>query len=128
MDMSEWEIPTGEADMAKYLLTVHHNYDNPWFGDKSVEEVYADVDAFNKSIEDIEVFGGGLQHPNTAAVVTNRGGSVVTTDGPFIETKESVGGFWVIEVPDRETALEVAGRATTACAAPVEVRPFEDGE
>jgi len=109
--------------MTQYLLTVHNDYDKE--PPENVDQIFADVDAFNKSITDVEVFGGGLEAPHTATVVANRDGQIITTDGPYLETKESIGGFWVIDVPDLDAALAIAGRATTACQAPVEVRPFE---
>ena len=111
--------------MTQYLLTVHHDYGNETTGRLNVEQIYADVDAFNKTITEVEVFGGGLESPDTATVVANHDGQIVMTDGPYLETKETIGGFWVIDVPDLDAALEIAGRATTACRAPVEVRPFE---
>lgn len=55
-----------------------------------------------------------------------RDGEVTTTDGPFVETKEHLGGFWIIDVPSLDDALAWAQKATKACAAPVEVRPFQD--
>ncbi|HUQ40179.1 MAG TPA: YciI family protein [Acidimicrobiales bacterium] len=64
--------------------------------------------------------------PATATVVDNTGSSVVTTDGPFAESKEHLGGFWVLEAADLDAALKLAERASRACAAPVEVRPFQD--
>jgi len=111
--------------MTQYLLTVHHDYDTATPGRSSEEQIFADVAAFNETIKDVEVFGGGLEAPHTATVVASRDGQLITTDGPYLETKEALGGFWVIEVPDLDAALAIAGRATTACQAPVEVRPFE---
>ncbi|HEV2362027.1 MAG TPA: YciI family protein, partial [Acidimicrobiales bacterium] len=72
------------------------------------------------------VFAGGLHAPDTATVVKLKGGNVVTTDGPFAESKEQLGGFWVIEAANLDEALAWASKATTACRAPVEVRPFQD--
>jgi hypothetical protein len=73
------------------------------------------------------VFGGGLHPANTATVVRVReNGEVLMTDGPFAEGKEHVGGFWVIAAPDLDAALVWAAKATAACAAAVEVRPFQD--
>jgi len=109
--------------MTQYMLSVHHNYDGP--PPANVEQMYANVAAFNETIKDVEVFGGGLESPQTATVVASRDGQIVVTDGPFAETKEALGGFWVIDVKDLDKALEIAGRAATACGAPVEVRPFE---
>jgi hypothetical protein len=72
------------------------------------------------------VFGGGLHAPASATVVRIKDGEVVTTDGPFAESKEHIGGFWVIKAQDLDAALAWATRATKACAAPVEVRPFQE--
>ena len=72
------------------------------------------------------VFGGGLHPPATATVVRITDGEVVTTDGPFAETKEQLGGFWVIKAADLDAALAWGAKATRACQAPVEVRPFQD--
>jgi hypothetical protein len=71
------------------------------------------------------VFGGGLEEPSTATVVRAQDGEVLTTDGPFAEAKEQLGGFWVIEAPDLDAALKWASEATVACRNPVEVRPFQ---
>jgi hypothetical protein len=72
------------------------------------------------------VFAGGLHPANTATVVrAEQGGDVVTTDGPFAETKEQLGGFWVIEAKDLDEALAIAARGSAACKGAVEVRPFQ---
>jgi len=121
--MAQWEVPTGEEAMTQYLLSVHHNYDAPPPAD--LEQTYSAVEAFNATIQDVQVFGGGLEAPHTATVVAVHDGQLTMTDGPFAETKEALGGFWIIDVPDLDAALEIASRATTACRAPIEVRPFE---
>jgi hypothetical protein len=72
------------------------------------------------------VFGGGLHPASTATVVRAQGGETMITDGPYAETKEQIGGFWVIEAPDLDAALEWARKATVACRGPIEVRPFQD--
>ena len=72
------------------------------------------------------VFSGGLNAPTTATVLRFDGGDVLMTDGPFTEGKEHIGGFWVIEAPDLDSALEWGRKATRACAVPIEVRPFQD--
>ena len=73
------------------------------------------------------VFAGGLHPANTATVVrVQDGGDVITTDGPFAETKEQLGGFWIITAPDLDAALEWSAKAAAACMAPVEVRPFQE--
>jgi hypothetical protein len=111
--------------MTQYLLTVHHNYYDGSPGRTTEDQIFRDVDALNKDIEDLIIFAGGLEAPHTATTVANHDGQIVITDGPFAETKEAVGGFWVIDVPDLDAALAIAGRATTACRAPIEVRPFD---
>ena len=72
------------------------------------------------------VFAGGLHEASTATVVRVQDGEVITTDGPFAETKEQLGGFWVIKAADLDAALAWAAKASEACMAPVEVRPFQD--
>ncbi len=71
------------------------------------------------------VFAGGLLGPAAATVVKATHGAVTMTDGPFVETHEALGGFWVIEAADLDEALAIAARATIACGAPLEVRPFD---
>ena len=70
------------------------------------------------------VFAGGLASPNTATVIDNRGGEAMVTDGPFLESKEYLGGFWVIEAPDLDVALKLATEGSKACNRKIEVRPF----
>jgi hypothetical protein len=72
------------------------------------------------------VFAGGLHPPSTATVVRAQDGKVVTTDGPYTETKEQMGGFWVIKAADLDGALDWAAKGAAACGAPVEVRPFQE--
>jgi hypothetical protein len=113
--------------MTHYLLAVHSSdadYDTP------IEEAQPRFDAvaaFNERLmaEGTWVFGGGLKRIESATTVDGRGDDVIVTDGPFAETKEYLGGFWVIEAPDVETARRIAGEASHACQAKVEVRPFE---
>ena len=73
------------------------------------------------------VFSGGLHPAGTATVVRQHGGEVLTTDGPYIEGKEHLGGFTVIQAPDLDVALEWARKAAAACEGPVELRPMQDG-
>ena len=72
------------------------------------------------------VFAGGLNPSSTATVVDGTGsGDPVITDGPYLESKEHLGGFWVVDVPDLDAAIELARRGSAACQGPVEVRPFQ---
>ena len=70
------------------------------------------------------VFAGGLGSPDPATVVDNRGDGAVFTDGPFVESKEYLAGFWIIEAPDLDVALKLAAEGSKACNRKIEVRPF----
>jgi hypothetical protein len=86
----------------------------------------AAVDAFNDRLvaEGHWVFAGGLESPSTATVIDNRGGEALFTDGPFLESKEHLAGFWVLEAADLDEALKLAAEGSKACNRKVEVRPF----
>jgi hypothetical protein len=86
----------------------------------------AAIDAFNERLEAEGhwVFAGGLGGPSTATVIDNRGGEAIFTDGPFLESKEHLGGFWIIEAADLDVALKLAAEGSKACNRRVEVRPF----
>jgi hypothetical protein len=121
-------FPERNDDMKQYLLSVHMVEGAEPPAEDEMQQAYKDVDALNAQIqsEGAWVFAGGLHPPATATVVRIRDGEVVTTDGPFAETKEQLGGFWVIKADDLDEALAWAAKATRACRAPVEVRPFQD--
>jgi hypothetical protein len=115
--------------MTQYLLSVWH--DDTFeldFETPEAQRIVAQVDAVNAELQTAGawVFGGGLHPADTATVVKPQGDQVVTTDGPFAETKEQIGGFWIIEAADLDAALAWATKAATACEGPVEVRPFQD--
>jgi hypothetical protein len=114
--------------MTQYMLSVHIDESAEPPSPEVMEKAYKDVDAINQQLRDAGawVFGGGLHPSSTATVVRERDGDVVTTDGPYAETKEQLGGFWVLELPDLDAALEWARKATVACLAPIEVRPFQE--
>jgi hypothetical protein len=105
-----------------YLLTVIDDQSTP--GDDSEEGA---VDRFNKQLQadGYWVFGGGLESPDAATVTDNRGSEAVFTDGPFVESKEYLAGFWVIEADDLDVALKLSAGASKACNRKIEVRPFE---
>src|SRR5215204_4362366 len=94
-------------------------------GTATVDEMAA-IDAFNDRLqsEGHWVFAGGLGSPDSATVIDNRDGEAVFTDGPFLESKEYLAGFWVIEAPDLDVALELAAEGSKHCNRKVEVRPF----
>jgi hypothetical protein len=114
--------------MARYMLSVHRRPDAPPPSPEQMQEEFQQVDQFNAEVKaaGVWVFGGGLLAPEIATVVNAKGGDIVITDGPFSETKEQLGGFWVISVPDLDAALEWAAKGSAACMDPVEVRPFDD--
>jgi hypothetical protein len=86
----------------------------------------AAIDAFNDRLraDGHWVFAGGLGSPNTATVIDNRNGEPVFTDGPFLESKEYLAGFWIIEAADLDVALKLAAEGSKHCNRKVEVRPF----
>jgi len=86
----------------------------------------ATIDAFNDRLvaEGHWVFAGGLGAPDTATVIDNRGEQAIFTDGPFLESKEYLAGFWILEAPDLDVALKLAAEGSKACNRKLEVRPF----
>ena|SRR5438128_1371322 len=113
--------------MKQYLLSIYHP-DGETPPPELIDKVMRDVDALNEELmaAGAWVFAGGLHPSSTATVVRFQDGEVLTTDGPFVEGKEHVGGFWVIKAPDLDSALEWGRKATRACTVPVEVRPFQE--
>ncbi|MFI5934648.1 YciI family protein [Actinoplanes sp. NPDC051494] len=105
----------------QYLFTVIDHRTN-----SGTEQEQAAIDVFNERLrtDGNWVFAGGLASPGAATVVDNRDGRGLITDGPFVETKEHMAGFWVVEAADLDVALELAGAASLACHRRVEVRPF----
>ena len=114
--------------MTHYLLSVVLDTTQPEPSEAEVQRMYADVGVFNEKLkaQGSWVFAGGLHPASTATVVRIQDGETITTDGPFAETKEQLGGFWIVEAPDLDAALQLAVEGSTACGAPVEVRPFQD--
>lgn len=114
--------------MKQYLLAVHGVEGEPLPEPEVMQRMYAQVDAVNTEMRTAGawVFGGGLMPPETATVVRVEHGKAVLTDGPFAEAKEHLGGFWVLQCADLDEALRWAEKATVACEAPVELRPFQD--
>lgn len=115
--------------MPEYMLSVHHSAADPaeeWTQEE-MERAFADVEAFNRELraQGAWVFAGGLMPRETATTVDNTGDAPVLTDGPFAETKEWLGGFWVIEAADLDVALELSAGASKACNRKIEVRPFD---
>ena len=114
--------------MTKYMLAVHGTVDDPTEIDmEAMQPVCEAVDALNKKMMDagIWVFGGGLQAIDVSTSVDNTGSEPIVSDGPFAESKEWIGGFWILDLPDLDAALQWATDASKACAGKVEVRPFQ---
>ncbi len=114
--------------MTQYMLSVHYDPKAPEMTPEDQQKAFKQVDKVNADLQKAGawVFGGGLHPPEIATVVRTAGGETVTTDGPFAETKEQLGGFWIIEAADLDAALEWAAKCSVACMGPVEVRPFQD--
>jgi hypothetical protein len=115
--------------MSQYLMSVWHDddYEVDFDGDE-MQRLAASVGAYNDELTAAGawVFGGGLHNASSATVLRAGDGEVSMTDGPYAESKEQMGGFWVIEAPDLDTALGWARKAAVACEGPVELRPFQD--
>ena len=115
--------------MPQYLMSVWHDddYADNDFADPDLQRLFTQVSAYNKSLEDAGawVFGCGLVSASSATVVRAADGDISMTDGPYAETKEQMGGFWIIEAADLDGALEWARKATVACEGPVELRPTD---
>src|ERR1700735_1966128 len=105
----------------QYLISVLDDGTGP---ETPVED--AAIDAFNERLqaEGYWVFAGGLGSPDPATVIDNRDGAPIITDGPFVEAKEYMAGFWILEAPDLDVVLGLATEASQACNRKIEVRPF----
>lgn len=120
-----------ENVMTHYLLSVHGPAEmDEFYGYASKDEMeasFAETGVFNDRLkaDGYWVFAGGLQAASTATVVDGQGDAPVLVDGPYLETKEVIGGFWVVDVPDRDVALALAAEGSKACRGKVEVRPFD---
>jgi hypothetical protein len=112
--------------MTQYLMSVIHPEELDLTPDE-MQEMFKAVDAFNEEMQSSGrwVFAGGLQPPSSATVVDATKGESIITDGPYVEVKEQLGGFWVLEAADLDEALDLAQRASVACKNPIEVRAFQ---
>jgi hypothetical protein len=120
--------------MPKYMLSVFGPAERDEFGDYPTKadmlQAFKDTDAFNDKLqaEGYFLFADGLEQATTATVVDGQGDQPVITDGPYLEAKEYLGGFWIIEAPDLDVALRLAAEGSKACRGKVEVRPFQTEE
>jgi hypothetical protein len=112
--------------MAQYLIAVYNNPESRSRPLEVMEPIWAAVSAVNQQAVDdgILVFAGGLEDQATSTVVDPSSGAPVLSDGPYLATREYIGGFWIIEVADLDAALGWARTASMACEEPLEVRPF----
>jgi hypothetical protein len=119
--------PKKENAMPQYMFSVNHEVGEELPTGDDVQRMFTQVDAFNQKVTDagIWVFGGGLEPIETTTTVDATGTEPIITDGPYIEAKEWIGGFWVLEAPDLDAALKLAIEASAACEGRVEVRPFQ---
>ncbi len=119
-----------ETEMTQYLMSVfgpaeHKEYGN-YPSEEAMQQAFADTGAFNERLQEggYWVFANGLAPAVTATVVDGRGAEPVVTDGPYLESKEYIGGFWIVEAPNLDVALTLAAEGSKACRGKVEVRPF----
>jgi hypothetical protein len=115
-----------EHTMTQYLMSVCYPAGQTPPSPEELRQIEHDVTEVHHALETEGswVFGGGLHDPSTATVVTAGPGATTTTDGPFIETKEQIGGFSIIDVPDLDAALRWGERISHATRCPIEIRPF----
>jgi len=113
--------------MTQFLVAIHHPDDYDPFAAED-EAMHRDIDALNEEMiaAGVRVFAGGLHPARSAKSLRAQSGKVLITDGPYLETKEHVGGFWLLEAADLDEALAWGRKAVVACRAPVEVRQFYD--
>jgi hypothetical protein len=116
-------------DMTQYLLALYRDYDAPIPAEQT-QQVWADVNALGEKLRDTGafVFQGGMDGgPESATVVRQSGGEFLVSDGPYVETKEHLAGFWIINAADLDEALQWAKLTAAAQQRAIEVRPFFDG-
>jgi len=114
--------------MTRYLLSMYQP-DGPAPEPEILDPIMRDINAVEQQMKDagVWVFSGGLHEPSTATVVRAQGDDVLITDGPYVEGKEHLGGFTIIEAPDLDVALEWGSKLARAIRLlPIEVRPFQD--
>lgn len=114
--------------MKKYLLSIYQPGDGSPPAPEVLEPIMQAIHALHEELRDVGalVFTGGLHPPSTATVLHAKGGQMLVIDGPYIEGKEHLGGFTIIQAPDLDAALSWARRLAAAVTLPVEVRPFHE--
>jgi hypothetical protein len=114
--------------MKQYLLSIVYPPGSTQPPPDKLHEIFRDVMALQREMKgaNVWVFSGGLAPASTATMLSHRGGDIVTTDGPYAETKEQIGGFTILKAPDLDAALEWGRKLARAVTTPVEVRPFQE--
>jgi hypothetical protein len=118
--------PNEEIAMKQYLLSVCYPAGGTQPPSNVLQRITRDVHAIQQEMQaaGVWVFSGGLYPANTATVLRDQGGDVVMTDGPFIESKEQIGGISIVRAPDLDAALDWGRKLARAIGVPIEVRPF----
>jgi hypothetical protein len=115
--------------MKQYMLSVCYPAGGTQPPAEALQRIVRDVRAVQKEMQaaGVWIFSGGLTPPGSATVLRHQGGDVITTDGPFIESKEQIGGITILEAPDLDAALAWGRKLARAIGTPIEVRPFQEG-
>lgn len=116
------------SPLKQYMLSVPMIDGAPTRSPQEMQQAYDRVNEFNEGLQASGswIFAGGLLPAELATVVRAAGDETIVTDGPFTESKEHIGGFWIVQVADLDAALAIAADATRACGEPVEVRPLQE--
>jgi hypothetical protein len=115
--------------MKQYMLSVCYPAGGTQPPPDALQRIMRDVYAVQKEMQaaGVWVFSGGLTPPGSATVLRQQGGELITTDGPFIESKEQIGGITILKAPDLDAALTWGRKLARAIGTPIEVRPFAEG-
>jgi len=115
--------------MKQYLLSVCYPAGGTQPPPEALQRIMRDVRDVQKEMQTagVWIFSGGLTPPTSATVLRHQGGDVITTDGPFIESKEQIGGITILKAPDLDAALGWGRKLARAIGTPIEVRPFMEG-
>lgn len=113
--------------MPQYLLSVHNAGTSPYLTEEQMQQAMVDTGVVNAEMREagVWVFAGGLEFADKAKVVRRTEKGLIHTDGPYLDSKEHIGGFWILDVADEAEALAWAEKGATACLGDVEVRPFQ---
>ena len=112
--------------MKQYLLSVCYPAGSTQPAPDVLKKIMSDVSMVRKDMQaaGVWLFSGGLHSPGSATVLRHQNGDIMTTDGPFIESKEQIGGITILQAPDLDAAIAWAGKLARAVTTPIEVRPF----